>query len=140
MGDSQNTIKRFRDMKAIEDIKALINEMMAQEMENFKEAVEHDEEDISMSPGIYTMLQVLLAKIERLPSVWHDVSDEPADGAQCLVISKRKTKDVVTYSGQFFYKGHVVAEPCKMFAMNDIVKWAYIEDLIPKEDEDGKGE
>ena len=68
--------------------------------------------------------------VEKL---WHDVSEEPADRSQCLVISKRKTKDVVTYSGQFFYKGHVVAEPCKMYAMNDIVKWAYIEDLIPKE-------
>ena len=70
---------------------------------------------------------------EYLQSVWHDVSDEPVDRSQCLVISKRQTKDVVTYSGQFFYKGHVVAEPCKMYAMNDIVKWAYIEDLIPKE-------
>ena len=71
---------------------------------------------------------------EYLRSVWHDISDEPADRSQCLVISKRKKKDVVTYSGQFFYMGHVVAEPCKMYAMADIVKWAYIEDLIPKED------
>ena len=69
--------------------------------------------------------------VEKL---WHDISEEPADRSQCLVISKQQTKDVVTYSGQFFYKGHVVAEPCKMYTMADIVKWAYIEDLIPKED------
>ncbi len=63
--------------------------------------------------------------------VWHQASEEPADKAQCLVIRKRKTKDVVTYSNRFFYKGHVVAEPCKIYALTDIVLWAYIEDLLP---------
>lgn len=120
-------------MAQIDKIKEMIREMMNQEMENYKEAVSNGEADETASPVVYTMLQVLMAKIEAMPKVWHDINEEPTDRSQCLVISKRQTKDVVTYSSQFFYKGHVVAEPCKMYAMNDIVKWAYIEDVIPKE-------
>lgn len=121
-------------MRQTEEIKAMIREMMNQEMENFKEAVSNGEADETASPVVYTMLQVLMSKIEAMPKVWHDINEEPTDRSQCLVISKRQTKDVVTYSGQFFYKGHVVAEPCKMYSMADVVKWAYINDLIPKED------
>ena len=40
-------------------------------------------------------------------NVWHPASEEPKDKAQCLVITKRKSKDIVTYNNQFFYKGHV---------------------------------
>lgn len=121
-------------MRQTEEIKAMIREMMNQEMENYKEAVNNGEADETASPVVYTMLQVLMAKIEAMPKVWHDINEEPADRSQCMIISKRQTKDVVTYSGQFFYKGHVVAEPCKMYSMADVVKWAYINDLIPKED------
>lgn len=56
-------------MKQVEEIKALIREMMDQEMENYKEAVSIGAGEASMSPGIYTMLQVLLAKIEKIPDV-----------------------------------------------------------------------
>ena len=121
-------------MRRTEEIKAMIREMMNQEMENYKEAVGNGEADETASPVVYTMLQVLLAKIEAMPEVWHDINEEPTDRSQCMIISKRQTKDVVTYSGQFVYKGHVVAEPCKMYSMADVVKWAYINDLIPKED------
>ena len=64
-------------------------------------------------------------------NVWHPASEEPKDKAQCLVITKRKSKDIVTYSNQFFYKGHVVADPCKLYALSDVILWADTEDLLP---------
>jgi hypothetical protein len=64
-------------------------------------------------------------------NVWHQASEEPKDKAQCLVISKRKSKEVVTYSNQFFYKGHVIADSCKLYKLTDIVMWADMEDLLP---------
>ena len=64
-------------------------------------------------------------------NVWHPASEEPKDKAQCLVISRRKSKDVVTYSNQFFYKGHVISYPCRLYALTDIVMWADMEDLLP---------
>ena len=64
-------------------------------------------------------------------SLWHPASEEPKDKAQCLVISRRKSKDVVTYSNQFFYKGHVIAYPCRLYALTDIIMWADMEDLLP---------
>lgn len=64
--------------------------------------------------------------------VWHPVSEEPVNKSQCLVVSSRNTKEVVTYSNQFFYKGHVVAEPCKIYELADIVMWAYIDELLPE--------
>ena len=67
-----------------------------------------------------------------IQKLWHDISDEPDDKSECMIISKHQTKEVVTYSNNFFYKGHVVAEPCKMYALTDIVKWAYTNDLTPK--------
>ena len=68
-------------------------------------------------------------------NVWHPASEEPKDKAQCLVITKRKSKDIVTYSYQFFYKGHVIAYPCRLYALTNIVMWADMEDLLP----DSKG-
>lgn len=67
--------------------------------------------------------------------VWHPVSEEPVNKSQCLVVSSRNTKEVVTYSNQFFYKGHVVAEPCKIYELADIVMWAYIDELLPENKE-----
>lgn len=71
-----------------------------------------------------------------LDNVWHPASKEPDDKAQCLVISNRGSKDIVTYSNQFFYKGHVVAEPCKLYRLTDITRWAYTDDLFPNKQED----
>lgn len=69
--------KRSLTMDQIDEIKEMIRGMMAQEMENFKEAVSNGECDETASPVVYTMLQVLLTKIEQMPKVWHDVSEKP---------------------------------------------------------------
>lgn len=76
-------------------------------------------------------IKALRKQEEPIRKVWHDSSEEPTDKSQCLVIDKRGSKDIVTYSNQFFYKGHVIAEPCKLYRLTEIEMWAYIEDLIP---------
>lgn len=62
--------------------------------------------------------------------VWHDATEEPKYKAECLVVSKRGSKEVATYCNGFFHKGHVVCEPCRLYALGDIEKWIYIEDII----------
>lgn len=62
--------------------------------------------------------------------VWHDATEEPKYKAECLVVSKRGSKEVATYGNGFFHKGHVVCEPCRLYALGDIEKWIYIEDII----------
>lgn len=59
-------------MTQVEKIKALICEMMDQEMENYKDAVSLGIQDETSAPVVYTMLQVLLTKIEKM-------SNEPAN-------------------------------------------------------------
>lgn len=43
-------------MKQTEEIKAMIHGMMAQEMENYKEAVSNGEADETASPVVYTII------------------------------------------------------------------------------------
>ncbi len=66
--------------------------------------------------------------------VWHHADEEPTDREVCLTVNKRGSKDIVTYSKQFFYKGHVIAEPCKLYRLTEIEMWAYIKDLLPDTD------
>lgn len=55
-------------MAQVEKIKKLIREMMDQEMKNCKDAVSRGTLDEIPSPVVYTMLQVLLTKIEKMPN------------------------------------------------------------------------
>lgn len=55
-------------MAQVEKIKALIREMMDQEMENYKDAVSLGTQDETSAPMVYTILQVLLTKIEKMPN------------------------------------------------------------------------
>ena len=121
-------------MKQTEEIKAMIREMMNQEMENFKEAVSNGEADETASPVVYTMLQVLMSKIEAMPKVWHSI-DEKADSSKYVVL--------------YDVNGDYMSPPSRcllgfdsMFinAMNNkyganYTMWAYLDDLAPtKED------
>ena len=149
-------------MKQVEEIKALIREMMDREMENYKEAVSIGAGEASMSPGIYTMLQVLLAKIDQIPSVWHNASEEPDDMSHCLifygdndfighylhyepVLYNKKVQEFVTAQRphptgykveQKSLDGACVAEVYKdrrdRFSISDIGKWCYLDDISPK--------
>lgn len=122
-------------MKQTEEIKAMIREMMNQEMENFKEAVSNGEADETASPVVYTTLQVLMAKIEAMPKVWHSI-DEKADGSKFVVLY-----DVA--GGYMSPPSRCMLGFDSMFinAMNkeygaNYTMWAYKDDLAPNEKED----
>lgn len=59
----------------------------------------------------------------RINSVWHNVSDIPEERRFCLYILKDGT-----YGCGYYHK----EDNSIWYArFNDVVKWAYIEDLIP---------
>lgn len=104
-------------MRQTEEIKAMIREMMAQEMNIYKETVSNGEADETASPVVYTMLQVLMAKIEAMPKVWHNYKD-PAPACHAQILLKDITGEVTLCHG-----GTYDLMP------GDI--WAYVEDLTP---------
>ena len=121
-------------MKQTEEIKAMIREMMAQEMENYKEAVSSGEANETSSPVVYTTLQVLMARIEAMPKVWHSIN-EKADGSKYVVF--------------YDVDGGYMSPPSRcllgfdsMFvnAMNkkheaNYTMWAYKDDLAPNKED-----
>lgn len=113
-------------MKQTEEIKAMIRGMMAQEMENFKEAVSNGEADETASPVVYTMLQVLMSKIEAMPNVWHK-PDEPIDRSREPIL--RLNRDMS--AGTLFFS-MLKSEEEVQIMMNGIVAWCYFEDLLPQ--------
>jgi hypothetical protein len=121
-------------MKQTEEIKAMIREMMDQEMEYFKEAVSNGDADETASPVVYTTLQVLMAKIEAMPKVWHSI-DEEADSSKFVVLY-----DVA--GGYMSPPSRCMLGFDSMFinAMNkkygaNYTMWAYQDDLAPNEKE-----
>ena len=114
-------------MKQTEEIKAMIREMMAQEMENYKEAVGNGETDETASPVVYTILQVLLAKIEAMPKVWHSASEDIGNNKRILVLDEEGRGCSTTR--EQLVRGY--GEWGKGFC-----RWAYVEDLIPDIKED----
>ena len=113
-------------MKQTEEIKAMIRRMMAQEMENFKEAVSNGEADETASPVAYTMLQVLMSKIEAMSNVWHK-PDEPIDRSREPIL--RLNRDMS--AGTMFFS-LLESEKEVQIMMNGIVAWCYFEDLLPQ--------
>lgn len=113
-------------MKQIEEIKAMIREMMNQEMENYKEAVGNGEADETASPVVYTMLQVLMAKIEAMPKVWHK-PDDKLDRTREPIL--RLHRDMS--AGTLFFSMLKSEEEVQMM-MEGIVAWCYFEDLLPQ--------
>jgi hypothetical protein len=117
-------------MKQTEEIKAMIRGMMAQEMENFKEAVSNGEADETASPVVYTMLQVLMSKIEAMPKVWHSI-DEKADSSKFVVLydvnggyMSPPSRCVLGFDSMFINAMN------KQYGAN-YTMWAYMEDIVP---------
>lgn len=121
-------------MKQVEEIKAMIREMMNQEMENYKEAVNNGEADKTASPVVHTTLQVLLAKIEAMPKVWHSV-EEKADSSKPVVLydvdggyMSPPSRCLLGFDSRF------IDAMNKKYGAN-YTMWAYKDDLAPtKED------
>lgn len=114
-------------MKQIEEIKAMIREMMAQEMDTFKEAVSNGEADETVSPVVYTMLQVLMSKIEAMPKVWHDASEDVGNNESILVLNEEGMG--CTTTRERLVRGY--GEWGKGFC-----RWAYTKDILPEIKED----
>lgn len=106
----------------------MIREMMAQEMENFKEAVGNGEEYVTCSPVVYTTLQVLLAKIEQMPKVWRSPSEGPANGEPFAIIEGdgRLTASYTILEGGMNWEKIKAVDGCRC--------WAYCKDLLPPEE------
>jgi len=121
-------------MRQTEEIKAMIRGMMAQEMENFKEAVSNGEADKTASPVVYTMLQVLLAKIEAMPKVWHSI-DEKADSSKFVVLydvdggyMSPPSRCMLGFDSMFINAMN------KKYGAN-YTMWAYKDDLAPNKED-----
>ena len=122
-------------MKQTEEIKAMILGMMAQEMENYNEAASNGEADETASPVVYTMLQVLMAKIEAMPKVWHSI-DEKADSSKFVVLydveggyMSPASRCLLGFDSMFINAMN------KKYGAN-YTMWAYKDDLAPKKEAD----
>lgn len=113
----------YDDMKQIGEIKAMIREMMDQEMENFKEAVGDGDADETASPVVYTTLQVLMAKIEAMPKVWHSASEDVGNNESILVLNEEGKG--CTTTRERLVRGY--GEWGKGFC-----QWAYTKDILPE--------
>ena len=113
-------------MKQTEEIKAMIRGMMSQEMENFKEVVSNGAADETASPVVYTMLQMLMAKIEAMPKVWHKPDEEPDRAREPILLLHRDMS-----GGTLFFSMMKSEEEVQMM-MGGIVAWCYFEDLLPQ--------
>lgn len=123
-------------MKQTEEIKAMIRGMMTQEMENFKETVSNGDADETASPVVYTMLQVLLAKIEAMPKVWHSI-DEKADSSKVVVLYDVAGDYMSPPSSCMLgFDSVFINAMNKKYGVN-YTMWAYQDDLIPLKKEDG---
>ena len=121
-------------MAQIDKIKAMICGMMAQEMENFKEAVSNGDADETSSPVVYTMLQVLLAKIEAMPKVWHSI-DEKADSSKSVVLYDINDGYMSPPSRYLLGFGSTFINAMNKKYGANYTMWAYKDDLAPtKED------
>lgn len=67
----------------------------------------------------------------RINSVWHDASEKPIEFATCLV--ELESQYGLFYKLKYFNKAQVKKWSGK-YGCDKIIKWAYIEDLMPTKD------
>jgi hypothetical protein len=113
-------------MKQTEEIKTMIRGMMDQEMEYFKEAVSNGDADETALPVVYTMLQVLMAKIEAMPKVWHKPDEKPEHSREPILQLQRDMS-----AGTLFFSMLKNEEEVQIMTSH-IVAWCYFEDLLPQ--------
>lgn len=65
--------------------------------------------------------------------VWHDASEEPENGSNIIAIDKDGLWwDIQPYHSSDYDKYGLEGWPCCKICYNNIQKWAYISDLLPK--------
>lgn len=65
--------------------------------------------------------------------LWHDVYEEPEIGSNIIVVDKYgQWWDIQPYDGEYDGYGGLTGWECCVAHYNNIQRWAYIDDLLPK--------
>ncbi len=104
----------------------MIDEKKISETASFfaKETWNHEEEQFACMDGF--RVGVGWAQQEFIKSLWHDVSDEPKDGAISVLMGEEG--NAITYVIDSDYSSWK-----EVVETLDITKWCYLSDILPKE-------
>lgn len=68
-----------------------------------------------------------------LSQLWHDVHEEPEIGSNIIVVDENgQWWDIKPYDGDYDGYGDLTGWECCVVHYNNIQRWAYIDDLLPK--------
>ena len=68
-----------------------------------------------------------------LSSLWHDAYKEPEIGSNIIVVDKYgQWWEIQPYDGEYDGYGGLTGWECFVAHYNNIQRWAYIDDLLPK--------
>ena len=129
-------------MRQIEEIKAIIREAIATEKSEYENAVRHKSgNEARCCLAAHDRLKALMAKIEAVPTVWHDISERPR------YIKGETTKNTIAVTGDTSVGPGMsvgtmvdedeiyapVSEKVYKWGECPFARWAYITDLMPEE-------
>ena len=70
----------------------------------------------------------------NLASLWHDAYKEPEIGSNIIVVDKYgQWREIQPYDGEYDGYGSLTGWECCVAQYNNIQRWAYIDDLLPKQ-------
>lgn len=68
-----------------------------------------------------------------LSQLWHDAYKEPEIGSNIIVVDKYgQWREIQPYDGEYDGYGSLTGWECCVAQYNNIQRWAYIDDLLPK--------
>lgn len=68
-----------------------------------------------------------------LSHIWHDAYEEPEIGSNIIVVDENgRWWDIKPYDGEYDGYGDLTGWKCCVVHYNNIQRWAYIDDLLPK--------
>ena len=68
-----------------------------------------------------------------LSHIWHDAYEEPEIGSNIIVVDENgQWWDIKPYDGEYDGYGDLTGWKCCVVHYNNIQRWAYIDDLLPK--------
>ena len=68
-----------------------------------------------------------------LSQLWHDAHEEPEIGSNIIVVDENgQWWDIKPYDGDYDGYGDLTGWECCVVHYNNIQRWAYIDDLLPK--------
>ena len=67
-----------------------------------------------------------------LSLMWHDADDEPEDGSDVLLMDSEQRVIALSIAKQCYYEAYGLLGWPAYVANFNVVRWAYISDLLPK--------